>query len=519
MSIGLWVKNLAAKLVRPVRQSRQVPSPSRDAGTYRGAFRDWHPARTYSKGQREEERSLLSSRVEDLYANNGTARSAVNSLAVNIVGAGLTPQSIIPWRELGVDHDEAQDIQNRIEWLWSEWSADAHYRGQYDFSTMQSLACRSLIRYGEFVQIPIVEKSPRNGCRFRLRLQDVSPVRLLTPYDRLLDPFFHDGVEVDIYGVPKAYWIASPDPVMGAIETTFLTSNDFVRYPAAGPMGRRGIFHVFHAEEEEQFRGVSALAPVVSFLRSFTDSIDNELLAEVMASSFPIFIGIQQGTGALPGVVQTGYEMGPDGMPEKVRYQEAKPAQILYGNPGEAPQVLESSRPSQNFLNFCDLILHQIGACVGIPYEVLTKDYSKTTYSSARAALLEAWRVFDCYRRFFVAQYCQPVFAMVVEEAFLGGLLDLPVSVDDFYRQKRLWTNAHWIGPSRGSIDPLKEVQADVAAINAGLKTRSEAIAERGGVFEDVTQRLADENALRETLGVVTQETTPAAGGNGEKNV
>lgn len=65
-----------------------------------------------------------------------------------------------------------------------------------------------------------------------------------------------------------------------------------------------------------------------------------------------------------------------------------------------------------------------------------------------------------------------------------------------------MWTNARWTGPARGYVDPLKEVQAQIAAIDAGLMSRSDAIAERGGVFDEVTQRLAEEKTMREEAGL-----------------
>ncbi len=488
----------------PVRQSQELPRPSHDAGSMRGQWADWNPIRIHVKGSLQNERGRLNARVDDLYANNGTAKSAVNSLTTNIVAAGLTPQSILPWKRLGIDREQARELQDQIEWLWDEWCQQAHYRGQYGFATLQSVAVRSLIRSGEFVHLPIMEKRPRAGTRFRLRIQDVSPARLRTPEDRAEDPYLHDGVEVNETGVPVAYWIASPQPQYGYVPIYTLTSDQFVRLPASLPLGRRGVFHVFAPEEEEQYRGVSALSPVVNFLRSFTDSIDNELLAQVLASSFPVFIGLENGPADLPGYVQQS-----NNRPEPRYYQDIQGGQIMYGNQGEKPEVLESSRPSANFLSFCDLILHQIGAAVGIPYEVLTKDFSKTNYSSARAALLEAWRVYDTYRAFFVCQYCQPIFGMVLEEAFLGGLIDLPVTVGDFYARRNLWANARWTGPARGYVDPQKEIVANIKALEAGLASRSDIVAERGGDFEEISQRLAEEKELRQELGIESAVVPP----------
>lgn len=497
----------------PVKQSHMLSRASRLSGSFRGAMRDWNPRKNLLTFSESKERELTDVRIEDLFRNDGVTRSVINSLTTNVVGKGLTPQSVLPYAKLGLTAEQAKDIQEEIEWLWFEWAANAHYRDQFTFDTLQSMAVRSLVRSGEFVHLPIMEKHPRPGCRFRLRIQDIDPRRLRNPIGKTMDPYFHDGVEVDATGLPVAYWILSPSPQIGYVDLLTLNESDYVRYPARLRLGRKGIFHVFKAEEEEQYRGVSALAPVISFLKNFTDSIDNELLAQVISSSFAIFIGLENPTSDLPSFIKED-EFQPPVPPEhdeKHMFQDIQGGQIMYGQPGEKPQVLENARPSANFQNFCTLLLRMIGASLELPYETVTKDFSKTTYSSARAALLEAYRVYDIYRNNLVSQYCQPIYSMVLEEAFLSGFIDLPCTVQDFYKNKILWTNAQWVAPGRGYIDPEKEANANIALLEAGLISRSEIIAERGGDFDEVVQRLADEDAmikkLRPDIGLTPQST------------
>lgn len=393
-----------------------------------------------------------------------------------------------------------------MEWLWSEWCGQAHYREQMNFEDLQLLGLRSLIRNGELVHLPVMEERP--SCRFDLRIQDIRPSRLRTPWDKQYDPLLHDGVEVTSSGVPVAYWIASPPPSAfsrsGVGDDSLFASGVFRRIPAR--IGhRRGLFHIFRSETEEQFRGISCLSPAVKFFRHLNDSIDYELMAQVLAAAFPVFIGLENGPQALPNYVQEDLD-GED--EEKRYYQEIPPGGIMYGNKGEKPEILESKRPSANFLNFCELVLRILASALEIPYEVLTKDFSKTTYSSARAALLEAWRVYEVYRSFFVRHYCQPIWTMVQEEAWLRGYLTLPIGGPDFYAGMSYWCNTRWIGPARGYIDPTKEIAANIAAIEAGLMTRSEAIAERGGDFDEITEQLAGEQVRYEELGITLANAT-----------
>lgn len=58
---------------------------------------------------------------------------------------------------------------------------------------------------------------------------------------------------------------------------------------------------------------------------------------------------------------------------------------------------------------------------------------------------------------------------------------------------------------SQGEIEPVKEIQADVLAIDNKLKTRTEAIIERGGDIQNVFDTLEEEQALMEEKGLSGQ--------------
>lgn len=491
MSILSRLRGMFGYSGNAVKQAHVLPGASQDAGAFRGSLKNWIPPRVRLRSQTAFERDMASARVDDLYVNDGVAKSGVNSIATNVIGCGLAPQSVIPAGVLNLDPEIVAGVQDRMEWLWSEWCGQAHYGGILGFADLQMLGLRSLVRHGEMLHLPVMDERP--GCRFALRLQEIRPVRLRTPWDRQFDPCIHDGVEVSETGIPLAYWIASPKPSAAMLDDTMFTSSQFMRIPAN--IGhRRGIFHIFRPDDEEQHRGTSSLAAALKFFRHFNDSIDYELLAQVLAASFPVFIGLENGTQDLPAYLKTNEDE--EGQQEEKRYyQDIPPGGIMYGNKGEKPEVLESKRPSANFLNFCELVLRIMASSLEIPYEVLTKDFSKTNYSSARAALLEAWRVYEVYRSFFTRHYCQPLWQMVQEEAYLRGYLKLPAGAPDFYEAMPYWCNTRWIGPARGYVDPTKEIAANISAIDAGLMSRSEAIAERGGDFDEIAEQLAREQA------------------------
>lgn len=133
-----------------------------------------------------------------------------------------------------------------------------------------------------------------------------------------------------------------------------------------------------------------------------------------------------------------------------------------------------------------------------MPNEAVMKDFSKTNYSSARAALLEAWRVYLMYRSWFARLYCQPIFQMVMEEAWLRDFITLANGAQDFYAALPLWCNVTWIGPARGYVDPVKEANANILLNQPGLKTRKE-ILEELQRLETERRRIADHTQVNKT--------------------
>ena len=359
------------------------------------------------------------------------------------------------------------------------------------YEDLQFLGLRSMLRTGEMLHLPVMLSGP--GRKIRLAVQDVRPDRLRTPLDKRHDPSIVDGVQLDAHGTPVAYWLSTPGPALSRVPgMSGLASDQFTRVPAR--VGHRpGIFHLFRHNEEEQVRGESVLNPGMNLFRHLADALDNELLAAVTQAALAVFISRDTSGTALPGYVHEADDS--DGGKGEHYHEAVLAGTVMYGNENEKPHMLETSRPSPNFAVFCEFVLRAMAASLEIPYIVLCKDFSKVNYSSARAALIEAWRVYLFWRSMMVSHYCRPIWSMVIEEAWLAGHLRLPAGAPDFYDAVSLYTRAIWIGPSRGYVEPKKEIEATVLALGNRLMTYSEAIAERGRDFDDVMDEREEEEA------------------------
>jgi lambda family phage portal protein len=147
---------------------------------------------------------------------------------------------------------------------------------------------------------------------------------------------------------------------------------------------------------------------------------------------------------------------------------------------------------------FVERILKAISAALGLPYELVAKDFSKTNYSSARAALLEARRYFKMRQEWLARKLCQPVWEMVLEEAYLKRDL----KADTFLKMKEYWTQSSWIAPGWEWVDPLKEAQAAEVGLKNGITTYSDLYASEGKDWEESLEQRKREQAKIKELGL-----------------
>ena len=97
-----------------------------------------------------------------------------------------------------------------------------------------------------------------------------------------------------------------------------------------------------------------------------------------------------------------------------------------------------------------------------------------------------------------VFQLCRPVWRRWLQDAVLAGALDLP----GFAQEPARYLAVKWIPPKWDWVDPLKDRKAEIEAIEAGLKSRSDVIESEGYDAEEVDRRIAADHAREEELGL-----------------
>jgi lambda family phage portal protein len=175
--------------------------------------------------------------------------------------------------------------------------------------------------------------------------------------------------------------------------------------------------------------------------------------------------------------------------------------------PGEKFSFSTAQRPSTNFAPFESAMLRNVSQALGTSTQQITGDWSDVNYSSARAAILEAWKTLHRRRNDFASGFSAPIYSCFVEESMEVDDLPMPTAgvIPAFMDCRAAYAEARWMGPGRGNIDPVKERQGAVLGMDAGLTTLENECAEASGEYwEDVL-----DDRKNEIQGFIDRGLTP----------
>ncbi len=502
------VSDRLIEAVAPERALRRMQARALLAlhtGGYEGAAPDrratktWWPRSSDADGDLLGDLDSLRGRSRDLVRNSPLAGGALSSVVTNVVGSGLLLQARLDRKILGLSDEiaDAWESNTEREWrLWSE-SADADLCRTIDFTRIQELAFRQTLENGDIFILR--RHRQRSGSPYSLCLQLVEADRVCNPNFTLDTLRLAGGIEKDADGAPVNYHILKQHP--GSLISA---AREWVSVPVYGDQsGVRSALHLFKLQRPGQSRGVPYLAPVIEPLRQLARYTEAEIMAAVVSGMFTVFVKSEVPGGGLAPMTSSG-----PGAPAQVdgEYQLGPGAIVDLGR-DESIETANPGRPNTAFDPFVQAVLRQIGVALELPYEFLIKHYT-SSYTAARAAILDAWRFFLVRRDWLIRVLCAPVYEMWMIEAVALGRIAAPGFFGDPLIRKA-WLGAEWIGPSKGQVDELKEVKAAKERIDMGVSTLSEETSQlTGGDWERKHPQRVKEVSRRRKDGL---EEDPAA--------
>jgi len=412
----------------------------------------------------EKEQLALIAKSRDQVRNDDFAKRFINLLVSNVIGPkGITLQAQIK-DPTGTTDKQANEA---IEQSWKQWGK----KGTCDITTkwswldIQRLAMRSIATDGEaIIQVFQTKQNP-----FSLNLIDPQRLDPTKNEDLKNGHFVRHGIEFNNLGQPTAYHFIEPNRTNGYLSTIGTTHQRVLA---------KNIIHIYLPEFIDQKRGTPWLS--TSLPRMY--QIKKYQLAALKNAEI--------GANKL-GFIKTEHGDMMDGDDIEI---DTKAGSINMLHPGMSFESFDPQYPNGEFDLFVKSMLKSVSSGLGVSYASLSNDLSDVNFSSIRQGAIEERDMYKILQNWLIESLCEPIYEKWIEAMVLNGAIKInnhPLRLDLEKYKQVTWQARRWQW-----IDPYKDVNASVLAINNGLKSRSEVIRSQGRDPEELFDELEKETEL-----------------------
>ncbi|TLX65079.1 phage portal protein [Stutzerimonas nosocomialis] len=493
--------------------ARQQMSTWQGAGAgFGGQLERWNPQLKSFDAALLPNLKLGNARAEDVTRNNAFAANGVQLHIDNIVGHLFRLSYKPRWRRLGISDADARAFAEDVEAWWFEYAEDPtgcwlDVERKRTATMMVREAIGTHTRLGEITAA--AEWVERRGTPMRTAVRMVSPKRVCNPGDRADSGSLRAGIEFDRYGAAVAYWVRQLSTGGLGLGTGY--GSEWRRVDREAANGRVKFIHVYEPTEDGQARGANQFLTVLEQSHMLPKLQHTKLQNAIVNAMYAATIESELGTEAAMEVIGAGEE----GVANLSKYMMAvnsfnsgskltlNGVKIPHLWPGEKLNLQTSANVDNGFTDLESSILRWMAAGLNVPYEPFARDYRQSTYSSARASMMEGWRYYMGRRKVIAARFATQLFVLAFEEALQRRLLSLPRNAArGFYEARSAWCNCDWIGAGRLAIDGLKEVKEAVLRIESGLSTYEKELALLGEDYQETFAQQVREMDERRTAGL-----------------
>jgi len=477
-----------------------------------GQMAEWAPPLQTADAALLPTLDIGNARSDDLSRSHGIAANGIQLHIDNVVGHLFRLSAKPRWKRIGVSEADARAMGSDIEQAWLEHAEDPVHcyfdaERKRTFTMMVREAVGTHTGKGEVTAS--AEWLTRPGSLFKTAIKMVNPNRLSNPHGKEGSSGLRGGVELDRYGAAIAYHVR--DISGSGVGFGNGMGHTWKRVNRETKFGRQQFIHVFEPTADGQTRGANQFLTVMQQLHmldklqntKLQNAIVNAMYAAVIESeldSAAAFEMIGAGAEGTKNILSWMTMMSDYHKSANIKMNGVKVPHLV---PGEQLKVQTSGNVDNGFVDLEASILRWIAAGLNVPMEALSKDYSKTTYSSARASMMEGWRYFMGRRKVIAARFASMCYALWLEEAFQRKIIVPPRSARlSFYDAKAAWCNAEWIGSGRMAIDGLKEVKEAILRIESGLSTYEKEMALMGEDYQETFAQQVREMEERKAAGL-----------------
>lgn len=470
---------------------------------------------------------MADARGRDMVINDGLVHGAQAVHKDSIVGShyrlNASPAlDVLQLEDPRFNQSWSEEFQKVVEARFKLYAeSDRHW---VDASRMNTLTGLVRLGIGGFMFTGEVVSTAEWLNRDRTRplnsaIQLVAPSRLCNPNGEADTPTLKKGVRKNLRGQPTSYFFRLSHPHDNVVD---LDNWKWKEVAAEKPWGRPQVLHVLEQIEVDQTRGI---ADMVSALRhtkmaktygqvalqravvdaSYAASLEADMPPEAVYGMMGGNNGTENfinGMGAYMGLLQQFF-----GGANNVNIDGAK---VPVLPPGVKFNAKPLSQPGGIGTNFEDSLNRHTAAALGLSFEEYARNFEKVSYSSMRGGIMLTNRFMKARKKVVADRIANFAYWLFLEEEINAGNVPTPAGMSPrqmqniFYKplMREAFCQATWIGAGAGQIDELKETQAAILRIKAGLSTYEIEISRFGNDYREIFAQRAREEGIIKAKGL-----------------
>ncbi|ECJ9972701.1 phage portal protein [Salmonella enterica] len=388
-----------------------------------------------------------------------------------VVGTGLSPKTFI--MKGGKLDTETNTMLENAFWRWAGSQKRFSRNGKLNFLELLKMCEKERVMGGEaFVvlhdegrdlQVSVLgaDKCDWTDCR---KLDNGNTV--------------YQGIEYDSETIrPVAYWFRRYD-----LFTQTFTGEKY-------RVDAEKVLHYYIPATAEALRGVTDFLPVIKDIAHMDAFRETAIIQKRIAASSMGFIERPKAEG---NDFDTGEDEDNYQPPSVVT--DFEPGTIQELEAGATIKSIQATQGGDDFDKFNEAMLTAISMGLSSYKTALTGDTSNVNYSAARFGALMERNRFKGNQDRLIDIVVMPLFEAFLNHAVLHSLVNIRMTQID-----NIILNTTVIRPKYESVDPIKDINAEVMLIEKGLKSRSAVIMERG---EDPVQVFKEIEAEKEHINI-----------------
>ena len=425
-------------------------------------------------------------RSREMAKNNGDFAKFIQLFKANVVGASGFRLKSTAVKSIDAPDLDA-DAAYMVEYHFARWCGNRAWcdvTGTKKFAALCRLAAEYWARDGEC--FAWIDRHAQNayGVALRVVRPDACPewMQGTTPDGN----WIRNGVEVAPETFrPVAYYFDAREedrtlPVVHGGRTHHL-----MRVPADD------VVHVYTQHDETQTRGVPLAHAALRIGKMLEQYNEAELVAaREEANTIGIFHAPLGREGEISALNEDRESVG-------ALTQDSRPGQKVVLPEGWDYKTDTPQHPNREVTAFKATMKRDLANALNVEYANFANDWGGVNYSSVRAGTLAERDCWMMLQDDFVDQFCTPVF-----RAWLASFLRLGASgnlrASDFERlAEHEFRGRRWAW-----VDPMRDVNAAVVAVEHNWKTNAQVAAEYGADYDDNLEQAAYEAGQREKFGI-----------------